>query len=200
MAREYVDMHVEKMDERMASTMARMGFRHVCAVDVKALGKEADLGVSVYRKVFLEVSSRGELLQLLKNCGKKVVVGVKPLTREALMVAARDGRVGTIMVHGEMAEIDRHVAKVLKNCLEITVSEIAESFEESRRWRNLLKIVRAAEFIGTPIIVSSGASCETELLPPHQMAYMLASMRSLNRPDLDAVSTTPLKLLRQVVG
>ncbi|MEM1955869.1 MAG: hypothetical protein QXN44_03940, partial [Candidatus Caldarchaeum sp.] len=87
---------------------------------------------------------------------------------------------------------------VFKNILEITVAEVIECFNDDRRWRSLLRIVRAADAVGVPTIISSGASCEEELLPPRQLGYILAALKGVESPVLDSVSTIPLKLLEDV--
>jgi len=197
MPRKYVDMHVLTMDRSMASSLAGMGYRHVCVVGDE-VSDASNLGITVHRKKYLEVESRNDLLKRLRRLERNVLVCVKPLTREALMVAARDGRVGTVMVYGGMADVDMHVAQVFKNILEITVAEVIECFNDDRRWRSLLRIVRAADAVGVPTIISSGASCEEELLPPRQLGYILAALKGVESPVLDSVSTIPLKLLEDV--
>lgn len=197
MPRKYVDLHVLRMDRSMASTMAGMGYGHVCVVG-EGVYDASSLGITVHRKEYLEVESRTDLLSRLRRLERNVLVCVKPLTREALMVAARDGRVGTVMVYGGMADVDRHVAQVFKNILEITVAEIIECFNDGRKWRSLMRIVKAADAVGIPTIISSGASCEEELLPPRQLGYILAALKGVDSPVLDSVSTIPLKLLEDM--
>ncbi len=202
MVREYVDFYVKKIDRQVAAALAGMGFKHVCVTDhgKNLSGEEVfkQFGIRVYRKVFFEASSRAELLKRLRKLGRGSVVSIKPLTREALMVAARDGRVATVFVHGEMSEIDRHVIQVFRNCFEISMSEVVESFREDRKLRNLFKIFQSVARYNIPTVISSGASDADKVLPPHQLAYVLAALKNWRIPDLDAVSTIPVKILREV--
>ncbi|MEM4281120.1 MAG: hypothetical protein QW470_03130 [Candidatus Caldarchaeum sp.] len=198
MGREYVDLHVTKFDPRTAETLVALGFKHVCTTDFKKnMSVSSFHELSVYGKAVVEARSRSELLQRLKAVDRKLLIGVKPLTREALIVAARDRRVGTVMAHGEVAELDRHVLQVFDNSLEITVSELAEAFKDLRKWRNLQKLCKTAARFQIPLIISSGAGGADELMPPKQLACVLSAMKEVQTPDLDAVSTTPLKLVRE---
>ncbi|MEM1946914.1 MAG: hypothetical protein QW614_04070 [Candidatus Caldarchaeum sp.] len=195
MGREYVDFHLSKFDSKVAETLVSLGFKHACTTDYSNLGQVS--GLSVYRKAVLEARSRTEILQRLRALANNVLAAVKPLTREALIVAARDKRVATVVVHGEIAELDRHVVEVLDNHLEITMAEVVEAFSDLRRWRNLQSLCRNAAKFELPMVISSGAMSAEEVMPPTQLAYVVSALKDEPTPDLEAISTVPLKLLRE---
>jgi len=201
MVREYIDLYAKKLDERMILSYVSYGFKHVCVaddLDAETLGKARSLGLMIYRKKILLAKSRSELLSQLRGLRENAIVSVVALTRDALMVAARDGRVSTILFHGEMAEVDRHVLQVVKNSFEVSVEEVIKCSEVQRCWRNLLLFMQIAQKYDLHVAFSSGASTPEEVLPPTQIAYVAAALKGLKAAELEVVSNKAAKVLMRL--
>lgn len=112
------------------------------------------------------------------------------------MTACKDERVATVMVHGEIAEFDRHVHAVFSNAVEVSVAELAACFEDEKRWRTLIDFVGKAASAGRRIVMSSGASDVEEIIPPQQLALVAAALTSRKNSCQESVSSTPLSILR----
>lgn len=200
MAKHYVDFYLRRLDAEMASTISLHGFGTVCVEEpVRSDVLKSLEGVRVYGKAVADASSRGEVLEFArKNYGKRVI-SIRPFSREALMTAGRDERVASVIVHGEVADFDRHVAEVLLNPMEVTVADLVECFQNLNRWGRVTKFLQRASAVGKKIIVSSGAADAEEILPPHQLGYVAAALTGGKNLDTKPVSETPLKILRDKV-
>lgn len=199
MPKEYVDFFIKKFNRETAIKLAAYGFKHACVVDmVNNFGYF--LGLRVYRKILVEASTRWDVLEALRNSRKKVVTSIKPLTREALMTSCRDERVATVLLHGEIAEFDRHVAEVIQNPVEVSISELVECVNDEKKWKALTSFIRKAYMAGVKIVLSSGASQVDEILPPNQLAYVAAALTQRKNHFYDAVSLFPLEILKEKLG
>ncbi|MCX8201015.1 MAG: hypothetical protein RMI43_01230 [Candidatus Caldarchaeum sp.] len=196
MAKIYVDFYVRKIDEEMVSRLAMFGYSSACVEGMRGR-MHSFSGVRLLEKVVVEASSRGDVLEAVRVSGAKALVSVVPATREALMTACRDERVATVMVHGGIAEFDRHVAEIFRNPIEVSVSELVNCFQNEKTWRNVTSFIRKAHLNGRQIIVSSGASSAEEVLPPHQLAHVAAALTDGKAGYYETVSVHPLQILRE---
>lgn len=166
-------------------------------------GKEykeaAEMGVAhkieVVRKRVVEARSRIDVLQAVRKKKPREIYAVAPKTREAFLVAARDERVDTIIIHEDLAELDRHILKVLKNFLELPLDTIFKALDDDSvltRLVNILQVVAAEEL---PLIISSGASLPERTRSPRQLAAILAALGIEQVKSLDAVSSIPGQIL-----
>jgi len=200
MAREYVDLYLQRLDEEGVAVLAGYGYRQACVENLPNGFVEIArrLGLTVRRKKVLNPSSRAELLECLRETSDGVCVSVRPMSREALMTAVRDTRVDTVLIHGGVAEIDRHIIEVWENGIEIAVSELLACVENVKMLRTVMAYCRKAVENNIPLTVSSGAASTDEILPPQQLAYVLAALTDFETPIVQAVSTTPIKILEKV--
>jgi len=200
MAREYVDLYLQRLDEEGVAVLAGYGYRQACVENLPNgfVEKARRLGLTVRRKKVLNPSSRAELLECLRETSDGVCVSVRPMSREALMTAVRDTRVDTVLIHGGVAEIDRHIIEVWENGIEIAVSELLACVENVKMLRTVMAYCRKAVENNIPLTVSSGAASTDEILPPQQLAYVLAALTDFETPIVQAVSTTPIKILEKV--
>ncbi len=198
MAREYADIYLRGLDEGCIAALVGYGYRLACVENLsnEFAEKARSLGLTVIRKQVFTPSSRSELLRCLHEIDE-VCVSVKPLSREALMTALRDRRVDTVMLHGGIAEVDRHILQVWENAVELAVSELVECAGNVKGLRTVIAYCRKAVENDIPVAVSSGASSAEEILPPQQLAYVLAALTDLEAPVLDSVSTAPAKIIRK---
>ncbi len=198
MAREYADIYLRGLDEGCIAALVGYGYRLACVENLsnEFAEKARSLGLTVIRKQVFTPSSRSELLRCLHEIDE-VCVSVKPLSREALMTALRDSRVDTVMLHGGIAEVDRHILQVWENAVELAVSELVECAGNVKGLRTVIAYCRKAVENDIPVAVSSGAASAEEILPPQQLAYVLAALTDLEAPVLDSVSTAPAKIIRK---
>ncbi len=198
MAREYADIYLRGLDEGCIAALVGYGYRLACVENLsnEFAEKARSLGLTVIRKQVFTPSSRSELLRCLHEIDE-VCVSVKPLSREALMTALRDRRVDTVMLHGGIAEVDRHILQVWENAVELAVSELVECAGNVKGLRTVIAYCRKAVENDIPVAVSSGAASAEEILPPQQLAYVLAALTDLEAPVLDSVSTAPAKIIRK---
>jgi L-aminopeptidase/D-esterase-like protein len=69
--------------------------------------------------------------------------------------------------------------------------------ETSKGLRTVIAYCRKAVDNDIPVAVSSGAASAEEILPPQQLAYVLAALTDVEAPVLDAVSTAPVTILKK---
>ncbi|MEM4494849.1 MAG: hypothetical protein QXE96_03515 [Candidatus Caldarchaeum sp.] len=200
MAKQYVDFYVKRLTAEMASALSLQGFEAVCVEERVSddVLKGID-GLRVFQKAVVDAYNRGEVLEFARKHYGKRVISVRPFSREALMTAGRDERVASVIVHGEVADFDRHVAEVLFNPVEVTVAELVKCFQNVNSWGRVTRFLQRASVVGKKIIVSSGAADTEEILPPHQLGYVAAALTGGKNLYTLPVSGTPLKILRDKV-
>jgi RNase P/RNase MRP subunit p30 len=198
-AREYADIYLKGLDGDCIAALVGYSYRLACVENLsnEFAEKARSLGLTVRRKQVLSPSSRSELLRCLHEIDEEVCVSVKPLSREALMTALRDRRVDTVMLHAGIAEVDRHILQVWENAVELAVSELVECAGNVKGLRTVIAYCRKAVDNDIPVAVSSGAASAEEILPPQQLAYVLAALTEMEAPVLDAVSTAPVTILKK---
>jgi RNase P/RNase MRP subunit p30 len=197
-AREYADIYLKGLDGDCIAALVGYSYRLACVENLSNdfAEKARSLGLTVRRKQVLSPSSRSELLRCLHEIDEECV-SVKPLSREALMTALRDRRVDTVMLHAGIAEVDRHILQVWENAVELAVSELVECAGNVKGLRTVIAYCRKAIDNDIPVAVSSGAASAEEILPPQQLAYVLAALTDVEAPVLDAVSTAPVTILKK---
>ncbi len=195
----YVDLWVAG-ELAIIQRLKTLGYSH-CAITgdhdgLEELRARADeIGVRVVGKNVFEAYSRGDVLNRVKERPRHTLVSIVPMTREALMVAVRDERVDTVIVHGEIAEIDRHVIQVLQNPLELTLNTVLKVMGDVKAMRKIVSVCKTSIVRELPLVISSGASNATGLRKPRQLAYLAAALADTDGPCLETVSETPLSIL-----
>jgi RNase P/RNase MRP subunit p30 len=195
----YVDLWVAG-DPEIIKRLHTLGFS-ACAVvggleGLKELRtKGSETGMRIVGKIVHEARSRSDVLNRIRERPRNALVSIAPMTREALMVAVRDERVDTVIVHGDIAEIDRHVIQVLQNPLELTLQTMLKSLKDMKAMRKIAGICRTSIVKELPLIISSGAQNATGLRKPRQLAYLASALAGVKAPHLEAVSEMPYTIL-----
>lgn len=209
MGRRFVDLWVRlpagEEGLKMLETLKWLGFS-AAASEFQGKGEEwgelkskaEELGLGLYRKLVLEPGSRKELLRELRaNRGRYEVISVLCKDLETALVAARDGRVDTILIPLPPGyRIDRGVAALLKNRVEIPFKWFLESEGREKFLRGALEVV---EVLGrkTGVVVSSAAQSALELRGPRQLAALPAVLGAGLEKALDSVSKEPWAIIEE---
>lgn len=206
--RKYIDLWVkcEDMEEslNMMKCLKRLGYssaalelRGECVEKIDDLKREAEeIGLSIYRKLVLEPSSRRELLkQLRENRGKFEVISMICKNLETALVAARDSRVDTIIIPvNPRYRFDKGVAALLKNRVELPFRYFLEDRGGFLRTASEIVSVLGKK---SGIIVSSAGSHSLELRTPRQLASLLQVLGFDEEKALDSISTEALSLIEE---
>ena len=206
--RKYVDLWVkcENIEEclRMIKCLRKLGFssaalelRGECMEKFDDLKIEAEkIGLSLYRKLVLEPSSRKELLKLLReNRGRFEVISVICRNLETALVAARDSRVDTMIIPvNPRYRFDKGVAALLRNKVELPFRYFLEDMGGFLRTASEIVSVLGKR---CGIIVSSAGSCSLELRNPRQLASLLQVLGFNEERALDSISTEAINLLEE---
>ena len=207
MSRKFVDLWVrlEPGGEEIVKALARLGFSAAVAEfhgseeewkSLKDLAQEE--GLELYRKLILKPHGRNELLRALRvNRGRYEVITVMCKNLETALVAARDGRVDTLIIPPSPGyRIDKGVAALLKNRVEIPFKEFLDPYARERFLRTALKVIGV---LGRKagVIASSGASTTLELRGPRQLAALLMVLGLDQERALDSVSAEPCSILEE---
>jgi len=206
LARRFIDAWIRPSTpnelEEMLEAAAKLGYWGV-ALEVNdelwRLGRTvADkLGIQVYRRITVTVSSKIELYRRLASTRWRFhLVAVATREREALMAALRDMRVdAVVMTSGGMPPIDRHILNVALNPFEIVFHDILGRGLEA--FKACYRAVRSAREKRHRLIVSSGAMDKLGLRAPRQLASVAWALGAGLDAALDAVSTVPSMLLEE---
>ncbi|RLG01409.1 MAG: hypothetical protein DRN49_01365 [Thaumarchaeota archaeon] len=206
--RKYVDLWVkcENIEEclRMIKCLRKLGFSSAalelqgeCMEKFDDLKIEAEkIGLSLYRKLVLEPSSRKELLKLLReNRGRFEVISVICRNLETALVAARDSRVDTMIIPvNPRYRFDKGVAALLRNKVELPFRYFLEDMGGFLRTASEIVSVLGKR---CGIIVSSAGSCSLELRNPRQLASLLQVLGFNEERALDSISTEAINLLEE---
>lgn len=180
--------------ESLVETAASLGFRgvavEVTGSEIEELGGIAR-GVEVYSRVTVHPRSVDELYRMLRSARwRHHVVAVRAPSREVLMAALRDSRVDLVVAPTEqMIPIDRHVAEVAKNAVELRFSEFLRDPRSFASW--LLRSSRWIERGRVKVVVTSGASDGLGMRRPVQLASLLTGTGFKLELALDSVSRIP---------
>ena len=206
--RRYVDLWVrcENMEKclEMIKCLKRLGFssaalelQEECVEKFDDLKREAkEIGLSLYKKLVLEPSSRKELLKLLReNRGRFEVISVICKNLETALVAARDSRVDTIIIPvNPRYRFDKGVAALLKNRVELPFRYFLEDRGGFLRTASEIVLVLGKK---CGIIVSSAGSRSLELRNPRQLASLLQVLGFDEERALDSVSSEAINLIEE---
>jgi len=176
-----------------------------CAVETELPNRDFDSlastarvhGIQVVRKSVVETYSREDGLRRLRRKGLGELVSLLPRSREAMLLAARDERVATVVLDGKTAELDRHIIQVLRNPLEFGLRELATSVRDGSL-EPILRAMRVISKKSLPMVFSSHASAAAGLRSARQLAYTLQAFGLEQSHSLDAVSEVPAGLVERV--
>lgn len=196
----YVDMWLQG-DGGTIIRAGELGYS-ICAFggdygEASLLERARSAGLRLVRKEVYEAKTREEILNTLRGRPQNIIISIIPRTRDALMVALRDERVDTVIVHPELAEIDPHILHVSENPLELSLRTVLQSLGSVKALRSISNLCKICVDKELPIILSSGARTPHELRKPKQLAYLLAALAGGSNPLIEAVYTHPLNVLRR---
>ncbi|MDW7985750.1 MAG: RNase P subunit p30 family protein [Nitrososphaerota archaeon] len=206
MPRKYIDFWINIVEDiDLSEIMARireLGFSSIAVSiideskleEIERIGR--DFEINVYRKIVLEPDDKSTLLRELRTCrGRYEVVSVICRNLEVALTAARDNRVDTLIIPPDKRfRIDRGVAAIIKNCIEIPF----KWFLDKSVRRDFLRVTdEIVEHLARKVdlIISSSASKISELRTPYEMISLLHIFGFNKESALNSVSTTPLKII-----
>jgi len=211
MNRKFVDFSIKPKNileaEKMIEKAAFLNYKYIGIVLNKEINKEnfskikefsLKNGIDSFTKVEIEAYNKREILNFLrKNRRKFEIISIICKTKEAALLASRDGRVDTyiISLKNDLV-IDKGVASVSKNIIEIQAKEIINYKENlSKIIKNLMKILEISKSYNIPLIFSSGAENIYEQRSPIVLKSFLTSFEYPEEEALKCISDIPLNKL-----
>lgn len=150
-------------------------------------------GIELFRRVNIVSSSRQEMKRNI-NLSRRTceIVSIQSRTREATLFAARDGRVDFVQLPPVSGQgVDKHVASVFRNMLEIVFSDLLEHDSRIEIVRPVMKIVKEATRHKVKTVVSSGSSDAYGMRSPISLAETLESLGASRWEAIQSVSEYP---------
>lgn len=180
----WVDIDPSILDY-LADIAYSMGYNVLCLED-RGFGWK----VKRYKKLLfvkrrtIEGESEKNLKEELRGIKTSYpIVSVKPLDIQAARLAARDGRVDTIVLDRDSIDfIDRTEALMMKRfgkILEVPVNSFLES--TSRTKAMMYRRIHMYYYYGVPIIFSSHARDWNQLIHPRSLIEFLYTLVSIDR-------------------
>ncbi|MCS7135515.1 MAG: RNase P subunit p30 family protein [Nitrososphaerota archaeon] len=201
--RTFVDFWLRPPDLNVAKEMCKRAYDlgySVLVVEVpKTMLEELEsgakeYGLELYSKVVAPAKTRSDVLKAATKFRHSYdVLTVHCLTRDAALVALRDGRVDTVVFRasGFMA-FDRHMLSVTRNHIELVIADVISDKVALQKMRS---IVRLIDTKGLNVIFSSCASNPVEQRGPFEVSCIVNVLGLNFERSLDALSTTPLNIL-----
>ncbi len=197
----YIDFWIQSTDiESIADKAYVLGYNTVCIVDQGFSWRVRKVGNVVFVKKKVVVSdnekSLKELLRGIKT--SYPIVSVKPTGVSAARLAARDGRVDTVVLSPDTIDyIDKTQALMMKRYgkpLEVPINSFLKS---NRRIKAMIyrRIYLFYQY-SVPIIYSSSASEWNELIHPRGIVSLIKTLFEIDyRHVLLSISDIPRKIL-----
>lgn len=150
-------------------------------------------GIDIFRRIDMVSDSKHEMIRKINHSRKNCeIVSILCRTREATLFAARDGRVDFVQLPlASEQRIDKHVASVFKNMLEIVFSDLLEHDSRIETFRPMMKIVHEANRYKVKTVMSSGASDIYGMRSPVSLAESLESLGASRPEAILSVSEYP---------
>ncbi len=144
-----------------------------------------------------------KIVQILRRERRNFpIISVKCSDSEIVGWAAQDNRIDILVFppHQISKLFTRSIAKLMikfAKHLEISLSELYLSPERTQIpvFRQIRQALEIAQIKSVPIIVNSGASNQSELRSPYDLASLAQVLFSKKEPPLNSLSTIPTHLL-----
>ncbi|HIQ23551.1 MAG TPA: hypothetical protein EYH50_00700 [Pyrodictium delaneyi] len=185
-----VDLALEPRSLRdameMASLAKMMGYRLVAIEnsDPQRAREYARVfteeGIEALTRITIEADSWGMTVNILKRIALNFdLVAVKPKSVEAVRLAARDPRVGLVVLSPGMARyMDKSQAAMLREggaAVELRFLPLLHGGDPRAGLRGTMIIARRAAAYEAPLVVTSGARTRWEMWHPRTMHAMLVA-------------------------
>lgn len=213
MSRKFVDFSIRPKNiseaKKMIERAISLNYKFVGIVLNKEINEENFLKIKefslknkidVFKKAEIEAHNKKEILNFLrKNRRKFEIISIICKTKEAMLLAARDGRVDTFILSlKDNLMIDKGIASISKNILEIQAKEIIISKKDLfRTTKNLMKMLEATKSYNIPLIFSSGAENIYEQRSAIVLKSFLNSFGYSEEEAIKCVSDIPLKKIME---
>ncbi|BES82469.1 RNase P subunit p30 family protein [Pyrodictium abyssi] len=186
----FIDLALEPRSLRDAMEMASlakiMGYRLVAVEnsDPQRAREYARVfteeGIEALTRVTIEAESWGKTVNILKRVALSFdLVAVKPKSAEAARLAARDPRVGLIVLPPGMARyMDKSQTAMLREggaAVEIRFLPLLYGGDPRSSLRGTMIIARRAAAYEAPLVVTSGARTRWEMWHPRTVQAMLVA-------------------------
>lgn len=201
--RVFVDFWIRPHDLNVAREMCRrasdLGYSAIVVEASKPLLEELknnakEYGLEIYSKAVVYAKNRGDVLKAAtKFRHSHDVLTVCCLTRDAALVALRDGRVDTVVFrpNGFMS-FDRHMLSVTRNSIELTLVDTIYDRVALQKMRSIVRLISMKDL---SLIFSSCASSPVEQRGPFDVSCVINVLGLNFERSLDALSTIPLNIL-----
>lgn len=213
MNRKFVDFSIKPKNifeaEKMIEKAAFLNYKYIGIVLNKEINKEnfskireysLKNGIDAFTKIEIEAYNKKEILNFLrKNRREFEIISIICKTKEAALLASRDGRVDTyiISLKNDLI-IDKGVASISKNIIEIQAKEIINHGKDLFKIiKNLMKILEISKNYSIPLIFSSGAENIYEQRSPIILKSFLTSFEYSEEEALKCISDNPLNKLME---
>ena len=201
--RTFVDFWIRPPDVAVAKEMCKraseLGYSALVIEAPKPIldelkGSVKEHGLELYSKAVISAKTRSDVLKMVTKLRHSYdVITVHCLTRDAALVALRDGRVDTVVFrpNGFMA-IDKHMLSVTRNSIELTLVDAISDKVALQKMRGIVQLIDAK---GLSLVFSSGASNPIEQRGPFEASCVINAFGLNFERSLDALSTVPLNIL-----
>ncbi|PUA34336.1 MAG: hypothetical protein B9J98_00370 [Candidatus Terraquivivens tikiterensis] len=201
--RKFVDFWIRPNDADALKEMCKRAFElgySALVVEVPKNMSEGlessfyEYGLEFYKKAVVSARTRGDVLEAAARLRHNYdVLTVHCLTRDAALVALRDGRVDTVAFrpNGFMA-FDRHMLSVTRNPIELTLADATSDKATLQKIRALVQFINLK---GLSVVFSSCASKPVEQKGPLEVACLLNVLGLNFERSLDALSSIPSNIL-----
>lgn len=201
--RTFVDFWIKPPDVNVAKEMCKrafdLGYSTLVVEAPKPMLEELkssakEYGLEIYSKAVVSAKTRGDVLKAAAKFRHSYdVLTVYCLTRDAALVALRDGRVDTVVFrpNGFMS-FDRHMLSVTRNSIELT---LIDTISDRVALQKMRSIVRLIDMKDLSLVFSSCASNPVEQRGPFDVSCIVNVLGLNFERSLDALSTIPLNIL-----
>ncbi|MHA2096172.1 MAG: RNase P subunit p30 family protein [Candidatus Hodarchaeales archaeon] len=147
--------------------------------------------------------SKEKIVQILRRERRNFpIISVKCTDPEIVGWAAQDNRIDILVFPQQLIGklFSRSIAKLMikfVKYLEISLSDLYLSPERIQipMFRQIRQAIEIAQIKSVPIIINSGAANQTQVRSPWDLISLSQVLFSKKEPPLEAISTTPNKLL-----
>lgn len=201
--RAFVDFWIRPRDvdvaKKMCERAVKLGYSALVVEASKPMLEElkSDVkgyGLELYSKAVISVRARSDVLEAaVKFRHNHDVLTMQCLTRDAALVALRDGRVDTVALRpSDLMTFDRHMLSVTRNSIELMLVDAISDVAALQKMRSLVRFI---DIKGLSVVFSSSASSPVEQRGPFEAACLINALGLNFERSLDALSTVPLNIL-----
>ncbi|MCL7395439.1 MAG: RNase P subunit p30 family protein [Thaumarchaeota archaeon] len=202
-SRTFVDFWIRPPDVTIAKEMCKraseLGYSALVVEAPKSMldelkGIAKEYGLELYSKAVISAKTRSDVLKMVTKLRHSYdTIAVHCLTRDAALVALRDGRVDTVVFRANgFMTIDKHMLSVTRNSIELTLIDAISDRVALQKMRGIVRLIDAK---GLSVIFSSCASNPVEQRGPFETSCIINAFGLNFERALDAISTVPLNIL-----